>query len=928
MRLQGQRRRVLRHLSSDENTQQFFTPEKLKALELEHNQMSAAAEKLLTISKDDHKMAASTRIYEWSSALTYWSSARPAYIEQNKDNTKIAFQLIDQLSKEQLKQAVTTDSSSVGTLIDLMEQSLVAFRGTQQMLQKQLLQRRFHASPELLLQGLQKASRVMDLIDSLEPAPNDHLLAVARMNLWSKRVLYLEEHGWNDVSTEPALSAFGEATNVQDCIDKMQSIYDQHKSVSTLTIFITAYIHSGLAGALDRASDLLQDVDEQYFSKDLTAPFKALMYGYASQKEAAKALFVWEHMKASQITRDEATVATLLLAFTNSGQVEKAHRLLEQMESDDQEVSPNTVCYNIILDAYAKKGKAREAEGLLLQLQESETAAPDRISYTSVIDAYSKLSGEAAGEKAEAILLQCAENNLDPDIVMYNAVLAVWAKQGGGQRAQQLLRKMVQVEPDLVSYNTVLDAWAKTGNSTEILEECQALFDEMKGIEALVPDVVSYNVLLSVVVRSSGGDCFEKVDSLFSEMKEQGVERDTGSYNILMDSIIKSGRPPQEAEDILDRLENGAEGRIGPDSTSYNVVMNAYAKHKDPINAERIFNRMVGQPNRNADEASFSTLMDAWAKSGSPDASDRVLSLHENLKTSGALKPTTITYNVVINALSKSKSWSAALRAEEILNQMQEEYQQHGNSDARPDGRSFSSVINCWAQIGEAERAEEILRRMKDLSQNDRHHLLKPNVITYTTVIHAWSRSQSDQGALRALKLLGDIEDEFAKGQSDVQPNSVCFNATINAIAKTRNFDNKSEQALDILNRMKKAYEDGNIDAAPTAISYASVLNACASSYNDKRKAFEIARNVLKELLSETNLELTSICFVNFLSVCGRLLPQGDFRDQMASATFRECHHRGLVTDKLISGLRKCVSRRTFHETMSRTNVNFQEHIA
>ena len=60
------------------------------------------------------------------------------------------------------------------------------------------------------------------------------------------------------------------------------------------------------------------------------------------------------------------------------------------------------------------------------------------------------------------------------------------------------------------------------------------------------------------------------------------------------------------------------------------------------------------------------------------------------------LKPNTVTYSIVINALSKSCEHRAAVRAEPLLSLMQKQHAE-GSKSVKPDAETYNSVINACA---------------------------------------------------------------------------------------------------------------------------------------------------------------------------------------------------------------------------------------
>ena len=310
----------------------------------------------------------------------------------------------------------------------------------------------------------------------------------------------------------------------------------------------------------------------------------------------------------------------------------------------------------------------------------------------------------------------------------------------------------------------------------------------------------------------------------------------------------------------------------------------------------------------------FATVLDAYAKSGQANAAE---SLFNRMTDSQHIGANTISYNTVLNALTKSKDRDAPLRAEALLNRMQEEYEA-GNRNVRPNSISFSCLLNCWArssQEGAAEHAEAILTRMEQLG-NSGHRHVQPNAVCYSTVLNAWARSRSSDSGNRAVALLTRMEEAYRKGQNFSKPNSYCYNTTINAIAKSSHPD-KALRAYDLLHRMIQAYENGNHDAKPSVRSFSTVLNACAYTHGtpeDKTEAFRIARKTFAELLESDYGDPSVVTYVNFLTACAKLLPRGKSRDAMMGAVFRDCSERGFTNDKVVSILQSAVPPDVFRQ--------------
>lgn len=208
----------------------------------------------------------------------------------------------------------------------------------------------------------------------------------------------------------------------------------------------------------------------------------------------------------------------------------------------------------------------------------------------------------------------------------------------------------------------------------------------------------------------------------------------------------------ERAEEILewmDRLCKQGNKDVGPDTISFNAVLDAWARSGDrnaPRRCEQILDHMdelfrAGNPGVKPDTYTYNTLINAWAKSSLPGAASRaeqVLQVMEKRYRDGdtTFKPNTRTYTSVIDAWAKSSERQAARRCEAILNGMIKRYEATGDEDSRPNVHTANAVCNaCAFSKHEDDRKEalEIAFRVFDwlASQLD----LQPDSYTYTILL-------------------------------------------------------------------------------------------------------------------------------------------------------------------------------------------------
>eukprot|EP00957_Ditylum_brightwellii_P157256 11968365-Ditylum_brightwellii.AAC.1 len=92
--------------------------------------------------------------------------------------------------------------------------------------------------------------------------------------------------------------------------------------------------------------------------------------------------------------------------------------------------------------------------------------------------------------------------------------------------------------------------------------------------------------------------------------------------------------------------------------------------------------------------------------------------MHNLCTTYPEITPNAYAYNAAITAWTRSRERGAAKRAEKLLNQMWNYYEETGDENVKPDARAFNTVVNAAARSREpkcADWAASILERMEHL---------------------------------------------------------------------------------------------------------------------------------------------------------------------------------------------------------------------
>ena len=268
----------------------------------------------------------------------------------------------------------------------------------------------------------------------------------------------------------------------------------------------------------------------------------------------------------------------------------------------------------------------------------------------------------------------------------------------------------------------------------------------------------------------------------------------------------------QECEMSASSLSTSSSGSIiHPDSKSFNIVLDGYAKLGNIKEVSRIFREMKYL------------------------AEERKLS---------ECRPDKISFNTLLFAYSNSKSdqLEYAHKANDMLDEMIELYDQTGNPDIKPDVMAFSSVIGAYANAAPfapdaAYQAEEIVQTMNDMftsslpeNGGDGEWIdLKPNSYCYTLLLTALKNSGQQDAVDRAAEILSDIQ---ASGSGETSAENLTALISAYACGVREDSLDQAEQLLDSM--ISIAESSGNDNLMPTSITFVELLDGFAQSAERK----------------------------------------------------------------------------------------------
>lgn len=186
------------------------------------------------------------------------------------------------------------------------------------------------------------------------------------------------------------------------------------------------------------------------------------------------------------------------------------------------------------------------------------------------------------------------------------------------------------------------------------------------------------------------------------------------------------------------------------------------------------------------------------------------------------IAPSTVSYNSVMNAWSKSNDPKAATKADNLLMELIESYQ-NGNENLRPDAASFSTVMHAYAKSNlrqRVARSEELFEMMDSLD-------IPRNCFTYSALQNVYARAGTEDAPQKAQSVLDRMIELYQAGDIHAKPNTINYNDVLNALSRTPSRES-AEMADRLLTMMELPVDRNGYDVEPDRLTYAVAILACA----------------------------------------------------------------------------------------------------
>jgi len=441
----------------------------------------------------------------------------------------------------------------------------------------------------------------------------------------------------------------------------------------------------------------------------------------------AKSTVPWAPERAEQLLNECPDLTVLIVntamgAWKNSfglqgpDRCNQLFRHLQKLyaESDNKDIKPNTISYGMVIAAFAKFGRAIEAESILQELLDEfkrtkdPDLAPNAFVYNAVIDAWSKSNKNDAVQKSEALIddmykiaKETKNNDLLPNRIHYTSFLNTLAKSNDpdlSSRVEHILRRLHELDkkgipgtkPDFKLYSCIIDCLAKS-NSKEGAARAEDILNIMiarykAGEVSVKPSSTTFNIVIKGHGKSGDVDAGPKAEAVFLKMKSFGAQPTKKTFGSLTHAALNSDDPKaaEKAEWYFKertRLYEAGNESCKPEARAFDLVITACSRYKNQHGVARA--------------RFYLDEMERLAKAGNTEC-----------------LPTVDTYNSFLGVISKSFFRDKASMAYDALLEME----QRG---LRPICFSFELVLMACAfseqyDLPDREKAFSIAVKVMD----------------------------------------------------------------------------------------------------------------------------------------------------------------------------------------------------------------------
>ncbi|KAJ4839412.1 hypothetical protein Tsubulata_016867 [Turnera subulata] len=289
--------------------------------------------------------------------------------------------------------------------------------------------------------------------------------------------------------------------------------------------------------------------------------------------------------------------------------------------------------------------------------------------------------------------------------------------------------------------------------------------DQMWGLlEELRPgNLVTFNTVGKAMRRFTGARRWEDAVRLFDELETYGLEKNTESMNLLLDTLCKEGEVVRARAIFLELKPH-----IPPDVSTFHIFIFGWCKAYRVEEAYWTLAEMRGN-GYHPSVVSYSMIIQFYCRR---EKYDRVYDLLNVMESNGC-PPNVVTYTTILCSLSKSQRFDEALEIAERVRR----------SGCKVDAFFYNALIHVLGNSGRVDDAEYVFQvEMPNAG-------VLPTTSTFNSMISMYCHHSQEQKALNIL--------EKMESSTFCKPDGLTYFPLLKSCIRTGKIDCLLSQLLD-----------------------------------------------------------------------------------------------------------------------------------
>lgn len=287
------------------------------------------------------------------------------------------------------------------------------------------------------------------------------------------------------------------------------------------SIIMRMYVKSG---SLEKACMVVDAMDEQKNIVPDVYLLRDILRIYQRTGRDDKLTDLYYRVLKNDASWDEEMYNCVINCCARALPVDELSRLFDEMLQKG--FSPNTITFNVMLNAYGKSKLFERARKVFWIAK--KRGLVDVISYNTIIAAYGKnkyLNNMSAAVKKMQF------DGFSVSLEAYNCMLDVYGKEGEMDKFRDVLQRMKasKCSADNYTYNILINIYGEKG----WIDEVAGVLTELKEC-GIGPDLCSYNTLIKAYGVAG---MVEEAVALVKEMRVNGIEPDRITYSNLITAL-------------------------------------------------------------------------------------------------------------------------------------------------------------------------------------------------------------------------------------------------------------------------------------------------------------------------------------------------------------------------------------------------------